>query len=914
MTLEKELISKSYYQTLFDGDKKGHPIQVLGEMFMDEQNNEVPDLSVIRFAQGEVYFLNKDYETAIFKWENITDDLKPWAQKNIADAHFELNLLAIAEDYYKSVETESDVLKTEVLLQLFSLYIRLGKLENAVDSIKKAVEINPDYSDVTELARTFFEDHQDWNNAIELAVNEAIRTEDLSWFTILEVYANQGLTVKMKPDYFNQALVSLYSIDPSHFANLSVALWKSYKPSELYFPWLKEMNQLLLNLELECSHIWGDLTALYKESYFELINGKLLIREFSSLIPNHLTNWLNISSTTDALVSSTAVLAWNEIFPSQVDTSVVSQAENLLSQSTRYQNGMEEGFELFESIINWAEEEGMVLSKRFEWMARELLDTSNYHLMIAGSATSGKSDFVNSLLNEEFLEDSPSATVLFKNSSEAEMLTVSDEEVRELFNHDDFIQSTKSHQSLIVCKTPISFLNENKLVLIDTPGLVYNSRLRNNVFQYLHMADGLLFVLNADSYLIGKDLEMAIRIREQAPELPIHFLLLKMERKANDQETNELIEKTTLRIDTYFPNSKVTLFSFYEESESQLNRLSAFVKLIMEGHSPEAERVTKILYYTKNSIKYLLEKQVEKENSIINKINWNEDIVTKLKGASNQLSDMEDGKVHVIKNAYCKIRDELRQNLISNIPEMLRNCYDILNEDSDFGKIHVELNNEMNKRVINYIEESVLPEFRVAIQGWIADSEGEFRDSQAYLDEMSESFNHLFGEKKMTLECDFKVLEDWRRDVGRMTRGNIYLGKANILLRSTPSQLLIKGAGKLFGVLAKNKEILLSKYKQFIAGQDYSPIAESMTDEFMQPFELFEKSLERDINMFFTTPFEVLNQTLIETQDDIKENKDALSNMRKNPEIYRDPLTLFELKIRQQEWMTTSGVPVHEYR
>jgi hypothetical protein len=82
----------------------------------------------------------------------------------------------------------------------------------------------------------------------------------------------------------------------------------------------------------------------------------------------------------------------------------------------------------------------------------------------------------------------------------------------------------------------------------------------------------------------------------------------------------------------------------------------------------------------------------------------------------------------------------------------------------------------------------------------------------------------------------------------------------------------------------------------------------------MQQFELFEKSLERDIKMFFRNPFDVLNKTVEETHEEIEENKQSLSDMRKNPEIYRDPLTLFELKLRQFEWMTTAGERVKEYR
>jgi hypothetical protein len=403
-------------------------------------------------------------------------------------------------------------------------------------------------------------------------------------------------------------------------------------------------------------------------------------------------------------------------------------------------------------------------------------------------------------------------------------------------------------------------------------------------------------------------------MREQAPELPIHFLLSKMDRVPNSQDAMELVEETASRINTYFPNAKVFAFSTHYESESQLKELSAFIRSMMDGRKLKEERTAKVLYYIKKSIKFLLEKRVEMENSLIDTIKWNEEMVTKLTGAINQLSDMEEEKVCTIKKSYSKIKDEMRQDLKKKIPELLRNSSELVTEDSDFGKIHDELNDEMNKQIHEYIEETVLPDFHVSIQDWIAESEGEFKDSQAYLNEMSESFNELYGEEKMALDCDFKVLDDWRRDADRMTRGSVQLEKVNILNRFSPSQFLLKSAGKLFGAIPQNKGMLYSKYRQYIENEDYSEIAELITDKFMQQFELFEKSLERDIKMFFRNPFDVLNKTVEETHEEIEENKQSLSDMRKNPEIYRDPLTLFELKLRQFEWMTTAGERVKEYR
>lgn len=76
-------------------------------------------------------------------------------EENIADAYFELEMYSTAEDIYKSVDTNEAVLKTEVLLQLFSLYIVETRNDLASKIVKEAVEFQPDYPNVTEIARAF---------------------------------------------------------------------------------------------------------------------------------------------------------------------------------------------------------------------------------------------------------------------------------------------------------------------------------------------------------------------------------------------------------------------------------------------------------------------------------------------------------------------------------------------------------------------------------------------------------------------------------------------------------------------------------------------------------------------------------------------------------------------------------------
>ncbi|MUK90357.1 hypothetical protein GMD78_18445 [Ornithinibacillus sp. L9] len=698
MTTENALINKSYYQTIIDEHEKEHPIKILGEMYMEEMKKQRPNLSSIRYAQGEVYFLNEDYEAAIYKWGNPLDDqLIPWAQKNIADAHFEMGLLEDAEKFYKEVNTQSVALKAEVLLQLFSLYIQQSRHENAVDAIKNAIKLDPDYSCVTEIAKTFFENFKDWDNAVELAVNEAIRTKSLSWFEVVEGYAEQGHTTNLEPNYFHEVLVTLLQIDKYRFESLSEVLWNSYKQSDFYIQWLEEINQLILNNDFEESYMWKKLPNLFKVSYFELISGRFLIRDISKLIQSHLTNWLEISSVSDTLISSTAILAWDELFPSELDETVVSEAEYHFENSNAHQNGRQVGMELFESIQTWAEKEGL------------------------------------------------------------------------------------------------------------------------------------------------------------------------------------------------------------------LDDLSDFIKPMLEGYNIEVASPSKIRSIIKTSIEFLIEKRVEVENGIIEKINWNEELLAKLNDIHHQLGDMEKEEAEVITNSFSQLKNDIVQNMMSKLPELLRNCSEMVHEDSDFAKLHVEINDEMNRQIANYMEKTALHDFKNAVQEWIEDSEREFNDSQIKINEMSESFNHQYGEEKIVLEGDFKILDDWQRDMERLARGMVHLDKANILLRNNPSQLLLKGAGKLLGSMSKNKEKLHYKYKNYIENEDYSQITQELISPFIQQLELFEGSIEWDVSKFFSNSLEVLNMVSEEVQGDIEKHKDSLDTMRERPEIYRDPLTLFELKLRQYELVNGVG-------
>lgn len=899
---ENQLINKRYYEQFLSENEIAHPIRVLGEAFMTEQKNEIPDLANIRFAQGELYYHHKDLETAIFKWENINNELEPWAKKNMADAYYELELHKTAEDIYKSIISDSIILNTEIGLQLFSLYIVQNNLAAAFKVIKKVVDLNPDYPNVTEIARDFFEEQQDWKSAVQLVASEAKRTEFLHWFDFLNDYVKNGYTKEIEPLFFMDVLSNLFLVDSNRFEDLIVNLSNSYqKDHPTYFLWIQTMNELFTNLESKNENSLKQIDKLFNDTYFHVMKGQYLIHELKEIIPSFLSNWIKF---TGSAIASAAILAWNELFPASLMSATLSEAEHRIHQSQSESISLNEAIKLFDAILDWAEGIDVKIGYRIKWVINELVDFKKHHLLVAEMNGNGKSSFINFILGDNISRAQTSTPVIYKYKRDLEINEITDTDIRSIEDLTDFHSRSTIHRqtnegrAIIECKYPCPFLFKNKLAIIDTPGFSGNSYNREEVMHYLHAADSMIFLLNGHAPLIDKEIEILLKIREQMPNLNIHFLL-KLDKQQN---WSSLVDETRLRVKSYFPNAEVLPFSTERNPREQEGDLTTFVDTYV-SHSPdESERTEKLLYFIRHAIRNLLEKRIEAENNLVNSIAFKDQMLSKLNGAIHQLGDMELEKILEIQKHYAIQSEELKTELQQNIPKILRGCSDLITEESDYGKIHKLLNDEMNKRIEDYLQNTVLSTVYHSLEDWIAFSEEELHESQTFLNEMSEGFNSLFNENRMELNCDFKLLDDWKRDADRLTSG-VTFDKVNIMQKFTPAQLLLKGAGKLLGTLPQNRPILYNKYKNFVENEDYEEVTNIIVSKFMMQFNLFEKSLDRDLKIFYKNPFRILQETYDETQRQKTLNENSLTKMKETPERFQDPLTLFELQLRQYEWL-----------
>lgn len=893
MMNENQLIKKAYYKTYMDEQESRQPLQVLGEAFFTEQTKDEAELSPIRFAQGEIYYHNKDLEAAIYKWENVNSTLKAWAKKNIGDAYYELGWLNDAEQIYTSIETENTMLSVEIALQLFSLYAEKNNRERVYQYIKKAISIDPDYPNVMELARTFYEEQNDYQNAVELAVNETIRTASIQWFEVLKGYVDRGFTKDFVPDYFLEALKVIYEVDERMFSQITKSLWNSYKRSETVLSWVHTANVLFSEIDIANGKSSYDVSTIHYESYLELMNGEYLLTEIESVVPKLLSNWLKFTNDKRAIFPAAAIMAWSEYFPSSLNADTVWESERVLFDFENVEN-TDEAVGLLQSLLTWVESNQLQMGEKTKWIVSRFADLNKKYILMTGSAESGKSHIINAILQETIAGDE--STTMFINNSEARELTEVTEEGMKKVNDITALQD----DTIIELEWQSPFLQQLDCSLVSSSEIENNLK-ENTVYQYLNLVDGLLYIIDARHQFREEEFQLLLQIYEHSPDLKVHFLL-------HDDGTSlekRRLQESRSKINELFPEARVFSYSSFDADFAKTEELVRFINesfTVQQQSHHMARGTTRVLSLIRTVLKDLIEKRTAMEHSFNKNVVFNEDIISRLKALVESLDETQLEKTHRITESYRAVKESAKHDVKNALPKLLRECTDYIKEDSDFRVLHEELNEKMNEKIKIYLQEQIMPKLRGHLQEWLDDSEQELREIQQYLDEMSESLNSLYKENKIMLECDFQTLSDWRRDINRLAY-RIEIKKENIMNRQNPTQFFLKSAGKLFGNIQQNKNMLFNRYKKHVEQSNYEDVTASVMDKFFLEFDLFEKALKADVTLFFQEPFQQLYRSITEAESESKALKAKLEIMKENPQLFYDPMKIFEVRLLQCEMM-----------
>lgn len=70
-----------------------------------------------------------------------------------------------------------------------------------------------------------------------------------------------------------------------------------------------------------------------------------------------------------------------------------------------------------------------------------------------------------------------------------------------------------------------------------------------------------------------------------------------------------------------------------------------------------------------------MDKRVEKENNLVDAINWNEDMLVKLNGSINNLTAFEREKIHFITQSYRSMKTEITNDLYRKYSEDIKELF-----------------------------------------------------------------------------------------------------------------------------------------------------------------------------------------------------------------------------------------------
>ncbi|SDN74081.1 tetratricopeptide repeat protein [Alkalicoccus daliensis] len=373
------LVRKTYYKQVVEEPYQQFPVKHLGELIAETKEEEEPDLIAdIRYAQGEVYYHHQDLEAAVFKWELVKGSLKSWAEKNIGDAYYDNGWMEKAKEKYLAVNTEESVLKSEVALQLLSIYAEEKNQAKVYEYLTEALNIDPDYPGVSELARTIYEDNKDWNKAVDLAVKEAERTEDLTWYRHLLRYVSAGYTNSFTPEYFEKPARDVVEKDQSLFQELMAAWTAAYRDTDNYLYWVGTMNSIFATIELSRHPDWETMAALHHDIYNDLTDARYLEEEMEPVMPELLRHWEMLSNGQSAVLAVAAQAAWEEVFPEK--ESVLMSPPGASSQDASL--AVEEMLRLLESIVAWVETEDIDPEETTDKLRQELSGSAGLSSML----------------------------------------------------------------------------------------------------------------------------------------------------------------------------------------------------------------------------------------------------------------------------------------------------------------------------------------------------------------------------------------------------------------------------------------------------------------------------------------------------------------------------------------------------
>lgn len=875
------LINKTYFESLTSA--KGY------EAMKEFANSPLNDK--VRFAQGELYFILGDYETAIFKWLQIENEtLQQWGKKNCGDAYLHLKKYGEAERTYLTLQSNDKTVQLEKYLGLSNVYKTAAQPEKLLLVYRELVKLDINYRTVYSDALEFFEQQFEYNDAFSLIVQ---KNEELTNESTVKVvnYFKLDINGKIKFDHIlTDFLKRIWEQQNDTFSNIlsevisNMILTERAKEGLVYLSkFLSEdqgsFGKFILEQEIKL------LTSLIDALYIQLSSTTELHSLLKEVIPRLtcITDNKEIESLLKSYIGSTN---------SSVDINVYE---------------LNDAFNLYSYINQLASKQKVKVDSYHEYLLQHYTNSKSA-IMLVGGYNSGKSTFINSILIEEILKTdiipTTSAITVIKEGSEESLTEWKDGKIRAT-SFEQLEQVTTIHHestsklstSLIALTVPNKILSTLPVSFIDTPGF-FDDEINtesNPTYDFLSLADEVIVSLTADKPFSRKDKELAEKLLSVDSTINLSFLLNQVDRFDED-ELEEVVEDIERKIQKSFGSNHVlNCYSSYEEDDYR----DSIIHFLQKSRTINVnQRIRKMLpslqgyiENAKNDLKIQLSDQFKKLNASNKVSDTFKDFVTSIESTSNrvQLSN------NINNTLINPILAQLRAQIISIIRQREEDIDYHLRLQTLIEKINVNI----NMYVYHYIKNQAFPYLQQVISNWYNSQRQELNANLEQLKmHSSKNLEAAFRDELKMVQIQYSMLENKLSDLLQKLSAIMYTN-ITFIDYDTSTDKWLSGVGKLIGVQNNKEYLKIDKLRERLLLDSFDQQISQIISEYEYHLVQFQNEFV-DISIQPCLTIEkILNKQLKDLQQIVQNEALIFKNLKDSYPEKIDKWELAEAKVKQ---------------
>jgi hypothetical protein len=909
---EQLIAGKRYYHIMHDKEEVLDNIQNLSSLMNQLYNSQNEQTEDIRFSQGELYYQLTDYEAAIFKWENVKKkELSSWALKNIGDAYQQLGDIPKAESVYISIEHPSTLLKNECLLSLFHLYYQNNLIDKAHKTINKLVENDWKYQSVYQIALSFYEETEDYISAFALIVNKLESSYQENLLQKLQSYLEVSKE-KIPPSFITSRLIKLlWKEDRVNLLKMFHVFNDYYKKTDYLILWLDNIFAAINETVTELGeYLLGEKPQCFFENIEELFLGNFELRGIQHIIEYQLRDYFHLCPYIPLKRAiGSLLIAWKQHFP---DSFSISDIKNGLVMADEKIYKLKDIRLFYENIVRWMNSIDVHVDAFYSWWTEYYLNNQTKKLMVSGSFSNGKSSFINSiagtpLLNADHLPTTSAITIL--DDAETEQVFEFDEQsIRNIgmnqlkskttINHDNDGQLSKD---LIYIRTRLEALSENRITLIDTPGFNDQQNNQNPTYEYLGLADEMLFILSAETPFKKTEKEAIQKIMDIQPNINISFLLNKID-YLDEDELEETIEDLHRKLVKTF--HKDMLLIPYSSADSSMNNHKELYHFFNEtAHlNINQERVKKVLPYLGQLLNKFEDYVQQKEKDINNHVLLKKKEVAEMKTLEERFIDYKNTLKSKVIQKYLKFNTSIYNHVKKQTHKRLLSYSNKINEYSDLNQVQHFLDQEINKELKIQLKETVIPQVYQIFSRWLVDLRNDMNTIKHDVGQMMTEMGDIMNSKESSYP-NLAVTNCWEQlDIQfQQFVETIEYTHIDTFIKVNPMKTILNGVGKLLGSRHNAATLKLEQYRTHLETKLFNDATDEYVYQITKPLGEFENIIRTTFESLFKESESHLKSKRQESTKQMVQHAQALKLLYDDKDSYFDTIDIFKIKLRQLE-------------